>query len=102
MDVLSFSKDAKYKLAMTGETKYARAFFARTKDEMDNEIKLELSFVDSLFLMFKLRGKIANLKAECRAYDNIRQYNHNFGDYVSYKSINFRWSYLEDIAADKN
>ena len=53
-----------------------------------------------MFMMLKLKKKIA--KAECRASHNIRQYNCNFGDYIFYKSINFRSSYLKDLAADKN
>ena len=38
---------------------------------MENEQKKELNFVDSLFVMFKLRQEITKAKAECRAYDNI-------------------------------
>ena len=62
--VLSFSRDAKYKLTMTGETTDAGAFFVRKKHEIDNAIKLESGFVDPLFMMFKLRKKIAKAKAE--------------------------------------
>ena len=40
-------------------------------------------------------------KAECKAYDNKRLYSHNFGDFVFYKSMNFRSSFLENLAAEK-
>ena len=53
-------------------------------------------------MMYKLRKKIAKAKSECTAYDNIRLYSHNFGDFVFYKSMNFRSSYLESIADEKN
>ena len=53
-------------------------------------------------MMFKLRKKIAKAKTECKAYDNIRQYTHNFGDFVFNKSMNFRSSFLENLAAEKN
>ena len=39
---------------------------------------MELSFVDSLFMMFKLRKKIEKAKDECKAFDNIHHYNHSF------------------------
>ena len=52
-------------------------------------------------MMYKLRKKIAKAKAACKAYDNIRQYTHNFGDFVFYKSMNNRSSFLENLAADK-
>ena len=41
-------------------------------------------------------------KAESIAFDNIRLYSHNFGDFVFYKSMNFRSSYLETLAETKN
>ena len=59
---------------MPGETKDARPFFAKKKYEEENKITLELSFLDSLF---KLRKKIEKGKDECKAFDNIRHYNHN-------------------------
>ena len=64
---------------MTGDVKDAKSFYAAKKQEQERNIEPELSFVDSLFMMYKLRKKIAKAKAECKAYDNIRQYNHNFG-----------------------
>jgi len=102
MYVLSFSRDAKFKLNMTGDTKDAKTFFAVKKHELENKKKPELSFVDSLFMMFKLRKKIIKAQAECKAYDNIRQYTHNFGDYIFYKSMNFRSTYLKSVADNKN
>ena len=50
-------------------------------------------------MMYKLRKRIAKAKSECTAFDNIRLYSHNCGDFVFY---NFRSSYLEKIAEDKN
>ena len=41
-------------------------------------------------------------KAESIAFDNIRLYSHNFGDFVFYKSMNFRSSYLKTLAENKN
>ena len=41
-------------------------------------------------------------KAESIAFDNIRLYSHNFGDFVFYKSMNFRSSYLKSITEEKN
>ena len=87
---------------MTGDTKDAKTFFSVKKRELEQNIKLELSFVDSLFIMYKLRKQIAKAKFECTAFDNIRLYSHNCGDFVFYKSMNFRSSYLEKIAEDKN
>ena len=52
--------------------------------------------------MYKLRKRIAKAKAECTAYDNIILYSHNFGDFVFYKSMNFRSSFLESLAEEKN
>ena len=40
-------------------------------------------------------------KAESLAFDNIRMYSHSFGDFLFYKSINFRSSFLETLAEDK-
>ena len=52
--------------------------------------------------MFKPRKGIAKEKAEIKAYDNVKQHTHNFGDFVFYKSMSFRSSYLEDLAKDRN
>ena len=102
MDTLLYSGKAASRLVMTGGSKDARHFFTIKKKEQENVSKLELSFIDSLFMMYKLRRKIVKLKAGCKAFDNIRQYIHNFGDYVFSKNMNFRSSYLENIAADKH
>ena len=53
-------------------------------------------------MMWKLRKKIAKAKAECTSFDNIRMYSHNFGDFVFYRSMNFRSTYLETLAEGKN
>jgi len=52
--------------------------------------------------MYSLRKKIKKAQAEATAFDNIRQYSHNFGDFVFYKAMNFRSHYLENLAEDKN
>ena len=70
--------------------------------KQEKNTKLKLSFVDSLFMMYNLIKKIAKARSECKAYDNIRLYSHNFGDFVFFKSMNFRSSYLENIAEEKN
>ena len=61
-----------------------------------------MSFVDSLFTMFKLRKKIDKVKEEIIGFDNVRAYNHNFRDYIFYKSMDFRSKFLENLAAEKN
>ena len=53
-------------------------------------------------MMYSLRKKIKKAQAEATAFDNIRLYSHNFGDFVFYKAINFRPHYLETLAEDKN
>ena len=87
---------------MTGDTKDAKTFYSVKKHEAEENIKWELSFIDSLFMMYRLRRKIAKAKTESLAFDNIRMYSHNFGDFVFYKSMNFRSSYLETIVEEKN
>ena len=94
VDAICMSGDARKKISMTGDTKDAKNFYAAKKHEAEENIKWELSFVDSLFMMYRLRKKIMKAKAESIAFDNIRLYSHNFCDFVFYKSINFRSSYL--------
>ena len=65
---------------MTGDTKDARFFYAAKTCEAEENIKWELSFVDSLFMMYRLRKQIMKAKAESIAFDNIKLYSHNFGD----------------------
>ena len=102
MDSLSISGDARRKLVMTADTKDAKKFYSVKKHEAEENIQWELSFIDSLFMMYRLRKKIAKAKADCTAFDNIRIYSHNFGDFVFYKSMNFRSNDLESIADKKN
>ena len=85
---------------MTGDSKDARYFFK--KKEQETGIQQELSFVDSLFMMYKLRRKLVKMQAEVKAYNSVKQYTHNFGDFIFYKSMNFRSSYLEDLAKTRN
>ena len=35
-------------------------------------------------------------------YNSIKQYTHSFGDFIFYKSMNFRSSYLENLAKERN
>ena len=37
-----------------------------------------------------------------KAYNSIKQYTHQFGDFIFYKSMNFRSSYLENLAKERN
>ena len=62
----------------------------------------DLSFADSLFMMFKLRQNIVKIQDEIKAYNYVKQYTHNFGDFIFYKSMNFRSSYLEDLVKSRN
>jgi hypothetical protein len=102
MKSITASGEAKKKIVMTGDTKDAKSFYVAKKKEFEEKIQHELSFVDSLYMMHILRKKIQKAQAEATAFDNIKQYSHNFGDFVFYKSMNFRSHYLETIAEDKN
>ena len=102
MDSISNSKEARRKLMMTADTKDAKTFFSIKKRELDQNVTLELSFVESIFMMYKLREKIAKTKAVCTSFNNISMYSHNFGDFVFYRSMNFRSTYLETLAEGKN
>jgi len=99
IESISMSGEARKKILMTGDTKDAKNFYATKKQELEG--KLELSFVDSLYMMYTLRKKIKKAQAETTSFDNIRLYSHNFGDFVFYKSMNFRSSFLETLAEDK-
>ena len=101
MQSISTSGEARKNIVMTGDTKDARSFYAAKKQEFEENIKFELSFIDSLYMMHSLRKKIQKAQAEAMVFDNIKQYSHNFGDFVFYKSMNFRSHYLETIAEDK-
>ena len=37
-----------------------------------------------------------------KGYNNIKQYTHSFGDFIFYKSMSFRSSYLEDLAKTRH
>jgi hypothetical protein len=102
MTTLSYSGKAAAKMAMTGDSKDSRKFYIIKRKEEEKGIKQELSFIDSLFMMFRLRQKIARIQDEMKAYSYVKQYSHNFGEFVFYKCMNFRSSYLEDLAKTKN
>ena len=87
---------------MTDNSKDARHFFAIKKKKQEADIKLELSFIDTLFMLYKLRRKIVKIQAEIKSYDSIKQYTHNYADFIFYKSMSFRSSYLEDVAKTRN
>ena len=102
MTKLSYSGKAAAKLVLNGDNKDSRKFFIIKKKEEEKGIKQELGFIDSLFMMFKLREKIARIRNEIKAYNFVKQYSHNFGDFIFYKCMNFRSSYLEGLAKTKN
>ena len=89
-------------IIMTGDSKDGRHFFIIKKKEQEKGIQHELSFVDSLFMMYQLRRRIVKVQAEMKAYNNIKQYTHCFGDFIFYKSMNFRSNYLEALAKTRN
>ena len=70
--------------------------------EQESGITQELGFVDSLFMMHQLRRKIVKVQAEMKAYNSVKQYTHSYGDFIFYKSMNFRSSYLEELAKERN
>ena len=90
------------KLVMTGDSKDGKYFFATKKMEQEKGIIHELGFVDSLFMMHQLRRKIVKFQTEMIAYNSIKQYTHKYGDFIFYKSMNFRSSYLENLAKERN
>ena len=102
MQILYHSGKAASKLVMTGDSKDGKLFYATKKMEQEKGIIHELGFVDSLFMMHQLRRKIVKAQAEMLAYNNIKQYTHQFGDFIFYKSMNFRSSYLENLAEKRN
>ena len=57
MESISTSGNAKRKL-IPADTKDAKAFNAIKKQETEENTTLELSFVESIFMMYKLRKKI--------------------------------------------
>ena len=102
MSILSHSGKAASKLVMTGDSKDGKYFFATKKMEQEKGIIYELGCVDSLFMMYQIGRKIVKVQAEMIAYNSIKQYTHNYGDFIFYKSMNFRSSYLENLAKERN
>ena len=70
MSVLPDSGKAASRLIMTGDSKDRRQFFIIKKKEQEKGIQHELSFVDSLFLMYQIRRRIVKIQAEMKAYNN--------------------------------
>ena len=52
-----------------------------------NGITLELNFMDSLFIMFKIRTRMDKSKDEVRIQSSINAYNHCFGEFVFNKAL---------------
>ena len=52
VESISMSGEARKKISMTGDTKDARNCYAAKNREADENIKWELSFVDSLLMMY--------------------------------------------------
>ena len=96
MSTLSNSCKAASRLIMTGDSKDARHFFIKKK-EQEKGIQHELSFVDFLFMVYQLRRRIVKIQAEMKAYNSVKQYTHSFGDFSFYKSMSFCSSYLEAL-----
>ena len=90
MAILSNSGKAQAKLVMTGDSKDSLRFFSIKKKEAEEGTQWELSFVDSLFMMHRLREKIHRMQSDIRAHQSVQQYTHNFGEFIFYKSMNFR------------
>ena len=42
------------------------------------------------------------LQDKCKVQDNNSAFNHNFGDYIFFKSMNFTSSFLEQAAESRN
>ena len=97
MATLSNSGKAQAKLVMSGDSKDPRRFISITKKEAE-----EGTIVDSLFMMHRLREKIHRIQSDVRAHQSVQQHTHNFGEFIFYKSMNFRSSYLENLAKDIN
>ena len=102
MSILCYSGKAASKLVMTGDSKDGKYFFATKKIEQEMGTIHELGFVDSLFMMHQIRRKIVKVQAETIAYNIIKQYTHSYGDFIFYKSMNFRSTYLENLALERN
>ena len=75
MNKLSYSGKAAASLTLNGDNKDSRKFFIIKKKEEEKGIKHELGFIDSLFMMFKLRGKIQRIQDEIKAYKFAKQYS---------------------------
>ena len=79
--------DAKINDLMSTLSKSGKAA-ARLVMTVDCKKKLELSFVDSLFMMFKLQERLARIQSTVKVYNSVQQYTHNFGEFIFYKSMN--------------
>jgi len=82
METLTKSGKAEAKLVMAGDSKDSRRFFSIAKKEAEEGTKWELSFVDSLFMMHRLREKIHRIQSDVKAHQNVKQYTHHFGDFI--------------------
>ena len=64
MNSISASGEARKKILMTGDTKDAKNFYSAKKREFEENIKHELSFIDSLYMMHTLRKRIKKTQEE--------------------------------------
>ena len=86
---------------MPGEAKDAKVLFAKKKREAEVNIMFQWSFVDSIFILIKLKKKkIEKAKNECRVLKNFKAYNHYFGECILYVSFSFRSSFLEKLCCE--
>ena len=95
MDVvekLSFNPEGYCKLPSTaGEKLFAKQnFFNKRK-----EIETELSYVDSMFEMWKLRWLIITSKDELISNKTLKQYKHLDGNYIFNRSCAWKCSARE-------
>jgi hypothetical protein len=59
--------------------------FAKKKYEAANNIALELNFIASILTCLSCGRKIDKIKDEYQAHNDVRAYDHNFGEYVLHK-----------------
>ena len=72
------------------------------KDGTRNGYYTRIGIRRFLFMIYHIQRKIVKVQAEMKAYNNIKQYTHYFGDFIFYISMNFRSSYLENLAKERN
>ena len=61
------------------------------------EKEIEISFVDGLLKMYKLREQISKARAEIIATNMILSYNHRFGYYLFGTYLTFILSFIKSV-----